>query len=86
MFSTEIQANFHGFCLRPVSVNTPPVTMNLMSAHQPQPVKAYLCECGKKWTLREKPGKPNRSFVCVCGRVIVTRYGMAYSTGKPGDK
>ncbi len=56
-----------------------------MDVHQAEPVKAYLCECGKKWTLREKPGK-NRSFVCDCGRVIVIRYGMAYSTGKPTKK
>ena len=47
------------------------------------PVKAYICECGKKWTFRAKTGSKFKPSACDCGRVIVVRHGMMFSTGKP---
>lgn len=56
-----------------------------MGAHAETPIKAYLCECGKKWTLNSKAFKSNR-FVCNCGRTILMRHGMVFSIGKQGTR
>jgi hypothetical protein len=45
-------------------------------------VMAYLCECGKKWSLPRKStgGKDaNTSFKCDCGRTIVVYEGVVYA-------
>jgi hypothetical protein len=57
-----------------------------MGAHPVASPKAYLCECGKKWTLRSKAAAKATSFTCDCGRTIVVRHGMVFSIGKPNTK
>jgi hypothetical protein len=44
---------------------------------------AYLCECGKKWSIPKKNlSKGPSSFKCECGRTIVVEEGIMYSTTK----
>ncbi|HZT33976.1 MAG TPA: hypothetical protein VFA33_29060 [Bryobacteraceae bacterium] len=57
-----------------------------MGAQLAEPVKAYLCECGKKWTFRPKTIAKSSEFTCDCGRTIVIRHGVVFSTGKPDAK
>ena len=46
-------------------------------------VMAYLCACGKKWSIARKTGKDaNTSFRCDCGRSIVVHEGVVYATDK----
>ena len=44
---------------------------------------AYLCECGKKWSIPKKNvAKGPSSFKCECGRTIVVEEGIVYSVNK----
>ncbi len=53
-----------------------------MGAQLAEPVKAYLCECGKKWTFQKKNTLGKRSTKCECGRTIVVEEGIVYGTAK----
>ena len=43
---------------------------------------AYLCECGKKWIFPRKEGQGPSKVKCSCGRTILLRDGVVYSTAK----
>ena len=46
-------------------------------------VMAYLCACGKKWSIARKTGRDaNTSFRCECGRTIVVYDGVVYGSEK----
>ena len=43
---------------------------------------AYVCECGKKWSISKTDLNRDIKFPCKCGRNIVILGGAVFSTPK----
>jgi hypothetical protein len=43
---------------------------------------AYLCECGKKWTIPKADLLKDQTWECKCGGTIVVRGGAVFGMRK----
>jgi hypothetical protein len=47
---------------------------------------AYLCECGKHWSMTAEDAATDKTLKCKCGRIIIVHSGCIYSSTKEEDK